>query len=228
MCRPMIQVVLACVALLLGACSGTKAPVGRPEIPRQTISGTFEGQTGDGEEIVVTLDQSGEVVQGVGSEGGYPLVIGGAVTWTAFATLTREDGSTSATQLSLSGDGETLTVRRRGRPDLVLERSESAPAAPAPPGPLSGTFEAHAQGVLVGVASIVQRGDLLVGMGNLLGEAAGISARLVEPDQAKGTLTFLDRSQIPFEAEFSDEGDSLVLQGLGAPIHLQRVGGSAP
>lgn len=228
MCRPMIQVALAGVVLLLAACSGTKAPVGRPEIPRQTISGTFEGQTGDGEEIVLTLDQSGEVVQGAGSAGGYPLVIGGTVTWSAFATLTRQDGSASATRLTLSGNGEALTVRRRGAPDLVLRRSDSAPPALPPEGPLSGTYEAHEKGILTGVASVVQRGDLLVGMATLLGESAGISGRLVEPNRAEGLLTFLDRSQVRFEAEFSDDSGSLVLQGLGPPIHLDRAGGSTP
>jgi len=232
MFRPMtrfaLALALAGAVLPLSADPGMEARAGRPEIPRQTIAGTFEGRTESGEEIVFHLGQSGEVVHGVGSDGGYPLVIGGAVTWSAFATLTQHDGAVSAAHMSLSGDGKALTVRRRGVPDLVLHRSESPAAAKQPEGPLSGIYEAHEAGQTAGTASIVQRGDLLYGMADLLGEAAGISARLVKPNRAEGVMTFLDRSQVRFVAEFSDDGDSVVLQGLGVPIDLKRVEGTTP
>jgi len=205
-----------------------EARAGHPEISRQTVAGTFEGRTDSGEEIVFQLGQTGDVVHGVGSDDGDPLVIGGAVAWSAFATLTQHDGSVSAAQMSLSGDGDTLTVRRRGFADLVLQRSESKPAAPPQEGPLSGIYEAHEAGQVAGTASIVQQGDLLYGMADLLGDAAGISARLVETNRAEGVMTFLDRSQVRFVAEFSEYGDSVVLRGLGAPIDLERVEGATP
>ncbi|MHC5066876.1 MAG: hypothetical protein ACYTG5_23220, partial [Planctomycetota bacterium] len=77
-------------------------------------------------------------------------------------------------------------------------------------------------------ASIVQHRDLIYGMAELLGEAAGVSARLVDPNRAEGVLTFLDRSQVRFIAEFSDGGESAVLRGFGAPIELKKVEGAAP
>lgn len=186
----------------------------------QAATGTYSGVTRDGGSIVVTVEQEGQVFRASGSIDGEPIALAGPMSWSAVGSLTRADGSSSLVRVGLSADSQVFTIERPGQPAMVLNRGGTVVAQP--PGSLSGSYRAVQEGTLLAEATVVQNGSLISGVGVILGNTAGITGHVTAANRVEGVLTFLDESQIDFEAELSGDGRSITLRGLGAPISLRK------
>lgn len=204
------------LALAFVAC----APHGATVVP-QTVSGTYRGTAPDGQAVEFTFSEKDRAFQGEGRIGTQPVLIAGAVGWRGVATSV-QGGAQTKLELSLSADGEQLALTPdRGTP-LLLSRAGGSVVLGAP-GPFSGTYRASSKGATLADVTLVQRGELLTGVGNIEGDAAGITGRVPQPAKASGLVTLLDGSQIRFEAELRADR-SVLLRGFGSPITLERRG----
>lgn len=185
-----------------------------------SVGGTFRGTTEAGRPIVLTLEEGEGGFSGHGSLDGAPLVIAGATTWSAVASLTHGQGSTTLYTVSLSPDGNRLALERPGAAATELERR--GPAVAAAPGPLSGRYRARDDGAAIAEVTVVQNGSLVAGIAVLWGQPAGVSGRVAAGGEARGLLTFADGSQAVFSAVLSADGRQLTVRGLGAPVTLRR------
>ena len=121
---------------------------------------------------------------------------------------------------------------------LTLERgatigSVGAPPAADPPGPYSGVFRGARDEIAVAELTLVQSGTLVSGVGSVLGSRVGVTGAVTEDatsgyERLRGVLTYLDETQIPFVADLAADGASIRLEGLGAPLDLQRTERSEP
>jgi hypothetical protein len=191
-----------------------------PKVAPQSVTGTYQGATGDGKAITVTLEEYGQAFKGHGTVDAEPVVLAGAISWNAVGSFTDSKGSTSIVSLNLSPDNEKLTIQPMGQPAMVLARG-GAPIINQP-GPFSGSYQAVRQGARLAQATIVQNGPLITGVGVMLGDPAGITGQITAPRTAEGVLTFLDKSRLRFEIEQSEDGRSVTVRGLGAPMNLRK------
>lgn len=191
-----------------------------PFVDQGTVSGTFEGVTLEAHPISLSLEQDGQAFSGHGTLGGQPVVIAGPVTFSALASLTHADGSFSTVHVTLSPDGESLSLQREGEAPTVLARS--GPSGAATPGPFSGNYKAQGAEAPLARAVITQNGSLIAGIGIVLGEAVGIGGRVTASNEAKGILTFADESHAGFTAKLSADGQSVSVTGVGRPVVLAR------
>jgi hypothetical protein len=208
-----LSLILAIGLMASGCARGFK-------VAPQTVTGTYQGVTGDGGAIIVTLDERGQAFRGYGTVDGEPVVLAGALSWNAVGSLTASKGSSSIVSLNLSANNEKLTIRPMGQPAMVLVRGGSPIILP--PGPFSGSYQAVQQGARLAEATIVQNGPLITGVGVILGDPAGITGQVTAPHTAEGVLTFLDKSRLRFEIELSEDGRSVTVRGLGAPVNLRK------
>jgi hypothetical protein len=207
--RKVLGLTLVCVAC---------APHAATVVP-QTVSGTYRGTAPDGQAVEFTFSEKDRAFQGEGRIGTQPVLIAGAVGWRGVATSV-QGGAQTKLELSLSADGERLAITPdRGSP-LLLSRAGGSVVLGAA-GPFSGAYRASSNGATLADVTLVQRGDLLTGVGNIEGDAAGITGRVAQPGKASGLVTLLDGSQIRFEAERRADG-SLLLRGFGSPIALEK------
>lgn len=188
-----------------------------------TPTGTFRGATASGDELILTFTEHGQAFRGEGTAGAEPVAVAGAVGWRGVGTLVRADGETVGVDLRLSADGETLVMEAGAAAPVVLTRG--APASPPEPGPLSGRYRTTTPGGLDAETTLVQSGALLSGAAVIAGDAAGVSGRMIEPDRAEGVATFLDGSQVRFEAVVAADRRSLTVRGFGRPLRMRRIGG---
>lgn len=212
--RTKILLLIFTISLIVLGCAATFV------VEPQTGSGTFSGITPEGHSIVVTLKQEGQAFKGEGTINGEPIVLAGPLAWSAVGSLTRSDGSFSSVKVSLSADSEVLTIERLGRPAVVLNRGGTPVQLPS--GPFSGSYRAVRGGTVLAEATIVQSGPLVSGVGIITGDPAGINGRVTAPNKVAGVITFLDESQVFFEAELSADERSVSLRGFGPPINLRR------
>ncbi len=208
-----LALILAISLIASGCARGFKV------IP-QNVTGTYQGLTEDGGAITVTLEEHGQAFTGHGTVDGEPVVLAGALAWNAVGSFTAPKGSSSIVSLNLSANNEKLTVQPMGQPAMVLVRG-GAPII-LPPGPFSGSYQAVQQGARLAEATIVQNGPLITGVGVILGDPAGITGQVTAPRTAEGVLTFLDKSQMYFEIEQSEDGRSVTVHGLGTPVNLRK------
>lgn len=208
-----VTAVGALLFVVLAGCATHRA------IQPQVLSGPFSGQAADGKPVVVTFSEDAEAFRGEGTIGEEPVVVAGAVGWRGMGSLARADGGQALVELELSADGERLVLETTGSAPLTLVRG-GTPAAAAD-GPFSGSYRARRSGATLAEATLVQRGSLLAGVAIVAGDAAGISGR-ISGRKAEGQVTFLDSSQVRFEAELAADGRSLLLRGFGEPITMSR------
>lgn len=209
-------------ALVAGACVALTACVPPLVVRPQTLAGRFAGVTAAGETVVLSFSEAQESFRGEGTLAGEPLVVAGAAGWRGVGSLQR-GAVAEVVSLTLSADGETLAVERPGQAVLVLQREAGQTTAP-PAGPFSGRFRAMKGRAPLADVTLVDGGGLLSGLAILTGDPVGITGRVTASRRAEGSVTFLDGSQIAFRAELSADGRSLVVEGFGEPITLQRRG----
>lgn len=211
-----------CGALVAGACLAVTACVPPLAVRPQTLAGRFAGVTAAGEAVVLSFSAAQESFRGEGTLAGEPLVVAGAAGWRGVGSLQR-GAVAEVVSLALSADGETLAVERLGQPVLVLQR-EAGPTTTLAAGPFSGRFRAVKGRAPLAEVTLVDGGGLLSGLAILTGDPVGITGRVTAPRRAEGFVTFLDGSQTAFRAELSADGRSLIVEGFGEPITLQRRG----
>lgn len=151
---------------------------------------------------------------------GDPVVLAGALGWRGAGSLVAADGGSELVQLELSADGETVTLERGAQEPLALRRAGTSPP-PGPPGPFTGRYRASRDRAPLAEITLAQSGELLAGAGIVTGDPVGVSGWVVAADRAQGLVTFLDGSQVRFEAERAADG-SLTVRGFGAPIAMRR------
>lgn len=210
---------MALALLSLAAC------VPRLGVRPQALAGPFSGTTDDGQAVVVSFSERQEAFRGEGTIGGEGIVLAGAAGWRGVASLQSGNGVAELVDLTLSADGETLTLERPGRTALELHKG-GAPSPPLPPGPFSGSYRALRGRAPLAEVTLVQHGALLTGIGIVTEDPVGVTGRTTGPRQAEGVVTFLDGTQIAFEAELSAGGGSLSVRGFGEPVTLRRAGGT--
>jgi hypothetical protein len=208
-----IALILAIGLMVSGCARGFK-------VAPQTVTGTYQGVTGDGEAITVTMEEQGQAFRGHGIVDGEPVVLAGALSWNAVGSLTTSKGSSSIVSLNLSANNEKLTIQQKGQPAMGLVRG-GTPIILSP-GPFSGSYQAVQQGARLAEATIVQNGTLITGVGVILGDPAGITGKITAPRTAEGVLTFLDKSRLRFEIEQSEDGRTVTVRGLGTPVNLRK------
>lgn len=206
--------VLAAGASLAGCATHQKL---RPQV----LSGSFSGQTADGKPVVVTFTEDALAFRGDGAIGDDPIVVAGAVGWHGTASLARASGRQALVELDLSADGERLVLRAAGASAPVKLVRGGTPTAAAP-GPFSGDYRARRDGATLAKVTLVQHGSLLAGVAIVAGDAAGISGRVIEPRRVDGQVTFLDGSQVRFDADLAADGRTLLVRGFGQPVTMER------
>lgn len=209
-------VILLPIVLAFSATGCSTIPITVP----QRVSGTFSGSTSGDKPIIITLEQEDQAFRGQGAINGQPIAIAGPVTWSAVGSLIHADGSLSLVKLSLSPNGEVLTVESPQQPAITLNGGGTPVSQP--PGPFSGKYRAVERGTTLATVTVAQSGSLISGVGTVFGETVGISGQTTAPNKTQGVMTFLDESQVSFEAELAADGQSISLLGLGAPIVLHR------
>ncbi len=205
-------------ALLALAAAAACAP--HLTVEPQTLVGSFRGETADGQEVALTFTEAEEAFRGAGSIGGEPVVVAGAVGWRGTGSLATGDGRSELLELTLSADGETVMLERQGQRPVALHRG-GTPAPPAPSGPFAGRYRAVRDRAPLAEVTLVQSGNLLAGAGIVTGDPVGVSGRVTGADRAEGLVTFLDGSQVRFEAERAADG-SLTVRGFGEPMAMRR------
>lgn len=204
-----------------GLCLSAVACIPRLEVKPQVLSGRFAGTTADGQPMVLAFREDQESLRGEGTVGGEPLVLAGAAGWRGVGTLQSSDGSPELVELTLSADGETVTLQPLGQPALVLHREEG-PVPSLPSGPFSGRYRALKGRAPLAEVTLVQRGSVLAGAGIVAGDPVGITGRVSGASQAEGVVTYLDGTQVGFEAELSAGGRELTVRGFGEPLTMTR------
>jgi hypothetical protein len=208
----------AWLLLALSACACAAQNAVAPPL----LSGSFSGQTADGQPVRVSFAEADQAFRGEGVIGDDPIVVAGAVGWRGTASLVRASGRQALVTLELSSDGEQLQLRSAGSAPLLLVRGGTSPAAAD--GPLSGRYRARKDGATLAQVTLVQRGMLLAGVAIVAGEAAGISGSTGAESSARGFLTFVDGSQIPFALVLAGDGRTLNVDAFGQRLTLEHEG----
>jgi hypothetical protein len=190
------------------------------DIKTQTVSGTYSGLTRDGEPIKLTVEQVEHGFSGQGTVNGEPLAISGVNIWAATGTITYSNGSSSMVRLGLTPGNENLIIESVGQKEIILS-SDGTPVV-LPSGPFTGNYRTTGEESSLGEATIVQVGSLITGTAEIFDQFTSITGRVTEPNEAVGTITYIDESQVSFEAKLSADGDTVTFFGMGAPITLER------
>ena len=211
---------LALGAIALAACTP------RLSVREQHLAGTFSGLNQEGAAVVITFTEQDEAFRGHGTVGGQAIAIAGPVVWRGVGSLVEASGNDMPLEVRLSADGDQVDlVLGHGGETLVLERGGAS--SPAAPGPFSGSYTARStspgnEGRVAAKFELVQSGTLISGMGSFVGDPVGVSALASGPRQARGFVTFQDGNQIEFRAELNADGTSLLLDGFGTALTLER------
>lgn len=190
------------------------------EIKTQTVSGTYNGLTSEGDQLTLTIKQLKHGFRGQGTLNGDPIVISGVKTWSSIGTIMFSDGSSSLVRLRLRPGIEDLIIEPLGKPEIVL--NQGGTPVSFPPGPFTGKYRPTGQGSSFGSAKIVQIGSLIVGNAEIFDQPTSITGRVVSPNKAVGQITYIDESKVSFEAEISADGKTITFLGMGEPILLEK------
>ena len=184
------KAILACIFALLFCFGCTESS----ELENQRLSGTYSGQTPDGDPIVLTVEQNGQGFRGNGTIKGAPVVISGILTLSAVGSITHADGSSRLIRISLSSDSAALNIKATGQPDVDLMLGGTPVTGSS--GPFTGKYRTASPNDSLASATMVQTGTLLSGIGRFFDQITAISGQVTDPKEAKGMLTFLDESRV--------------------------------
>jgi hypothetical protein len=184
--------------------------------PNPQLSGTFTG-TGDGHSVTLTVQQAGSTVTGNGVWGDRPFGLSALTAPQGPMVLSFASGGPNPGRITLSPDGQTITIRGLGAP---LQLARGGTPVIAPDGPFSGRFVLD--GPIPVRLDLNQGGDLVAGTGYFSGKAVAVVGRLIEANRARGTVLYSDESRNRVTVTLSADQGILVIEGLGAPIRMTR------
>ena len=190
------------------------------EIQTQNASGTYTGELESGQSVAVTLKQVKHGIKGQGTLNGKPFVISGVKVWSATGTITNSDGSSTLVRMYLEPGSENLVIENLGDTESVLGRGGTPVNLPL--GPFSGKYRVKGEGSDFASAKISQAGPLIFGTAVIFDQFTSVTGSVVEPNKARGTITYMDESQVYFEAELSADGQNITFSGMGEPIILEK------
>jgi len=202
------------VSLVLPGCAK------KTEISTQSVDGTYSGVTEDGKPITLTIDQVKRGFMGQGTIDGKPVVISGVQIWSATGAFSNSDGTSNLVKLYLEPGSDNLIIESLGGPQTIL--SSGGVLVTLPSGPFSGKYKVKGEGEGFASAKITQVSSLIVGTAKISDRFASITGNVVETNRAKGTITYIDESQVYFEAVLSPDGQNITFSGLGEPIILEK------
>lgn len=190
------------------------------------LQGLFRGTSAVGQEIVLRMYQVDRSLFAEGTLAGEPLLLSGSLAVCAVGALEgwRESGELIA--LSLSADGETLSLERQGEAGVLLERQDSGKPLPPPgeSGPMSGDWVAIEENAVLAEVALLERFGMIAGLATVTGDAVAVTGRVPDRGPATGVVTFVDGSQVAFTAELSADGSTLTVEGFGEVVKLTRRG----
>lgn len=203
------------VPALLSGCAAV------PAVKDSKASGTFQGVTGDGRSIILTIEPQEQGFTANGAVDGQSIVLSGTEVWRSLGALMYANGSFATAKFGLTPDGEALTIETSGQATITLKRG-GTPVAPTS-GPFSGKYRASDTPSLVSTATLQQNGALIVGVAHILGEPASITGRITDTTTAACVFSFADESQLNVDMELDPTKQSIKLLGIGAPILLKKL-----
>jgi hypothetical protein len=190
------------------------------DIKVQMPSGTYTGLNNEGEIVKLTIEQLEHGFTGQGTVNGNPIAISGINIWAATGTITFSDGSSSLVRLKLTPGNEALTIKSSGQQEIILNSNGTSVELPS--GPFTGIYRPAEGNSSLVEATIIQIGSLIVGNAEIIDQAAAITGNVVAPNKAVGLITYIDESQVSFEAELSTDSKRITFLGMGEPIVLEK------
>jgi hypothetical protein len=184
------------------------------DIKVQMPSGTYTGLNNEGEIVKLTIEQLEHGFTGQGTVNGNPIAISGINIWAATGTITFSDGSSSLVRLKLTPGNEALTIKSSGQQEIILNSNGTSVELPS--GPFTGIYRPAEGNSSLVEATIIQIGSLIVGNAEIIDQAAAITGNVV------GLITYIDESQVSFEAELSTDSKRITFLGMGEPIVLEK------
>lgn len=185
--------------------------------PAPGFGGTFSGITNGGQAVSVSLAQEENTVIGQGKQGGRAFGLSAITGSHGPAVLMPEDGAPLAGTITLSPSGKQMILTGLGD-SVTLTRGGTT--LPVTKGVFAGRYATRGASNLW--LDLKQSGDLLAGTGFVSGKPVAIVGRVVEVNEARGSILFSDRSQNGVRAFLSSDEQTLSLRGLGGTIEMRR------
>jgi hypothetical protein len=204
---------IACAGslLLIAGCSSVV------EMDPVASTARFTGHTDKGESVHVTLTLRDDSAVGRGELNGKPFVLSAVRCWQGKGTLGFVDGTTSPVTIELAQDQNGLLLTSQNG-EGQLTRSGDAEAEWGKE--LSGEFASDSEIPLR--VNLLQMNDMIVGTGYHAGQPVAVNGTRKDK-QVIATLAFADESLRRVSADVANDGNTLVVSGLGASIELRRV-----
>lgn len=202
------------VLSLLLVASGCSPMAHRPLPP---MSGSYHGITADGTALRLTVEQDGGRVTGFGRLGDRSFAFSGLPLRHINASCLFDDRSVAPAGVTMSPDGQVLTVRMLGGETILDRGGESVVNVP---GPFTGRY--GSVGGNAASVSLLQDGVLLAGTGVFAGRPIAVSGRAVGEREARGDIQFADESRQGVRVSLSEDRQQLTVTGIGAPIEMKR------
>lgn len=190
---------------------------GQSRRPPPELNGIFNGTDTDGKTITLSLNQKQNVVRGVGTWGEQSISISALTAPRGPMVLSTDTGRLDNGYIQMSADGRTVTVNCQ-RAELILERSNQSVSRRT--GPFQGHFERTVPTHLW--LDLEQNHELLAGTGYINGQPVAVVGKIVGHNKVKGTLLYSDASRIRVASSLSEDGNTLIVTGIGGTIELKR------
>ena len=192
-----------------------------PSVKDNKASGTFQGVTGDGRSIILTIEPREQGFTAGGAVDGQSAVFSATELWRSLGALMYANGSFAAAEFGLTPDGEALTIETSGQAAVRLKRGGTPVASTS--GPFLGKHRASATPSLVSTATLQHHGALIVGIAHILGAPASITGRISGKNMAACVFSFADENQLNVDMELDPAKQSVKLPGIGAPVLMKSL-----
>jgi hypothetical protein len=213
--RLSLPAILAACLLFTG-CTVTTLPVAE-----RSPAGSFLGVTADHRPIRLTIAEAPEGFIGYGELDGAPFSVTFLTRFQGVGVLTHDDRFLPL-EAELSFDGERLRVDAFGS-TVELYRAGPPPRAGGEwsSGRLAGRYRSGGSGSWVGELELAQKGNLVLGSGNVYGRAFVVSGIVTGADAFGGRAVFGDGSEARVEG-FLDGAGQLTVDGLAGRVEFRR------
>lgn len=185
--------------------------------PIPVFTGSFQGNSAEGDAVLMSFEQEGNTIIGNGSLGGRKFSLSGIASWHGPVVVMFEDGTRATADLRLSVQGDRANVKGLGR---AFDLNRVSGTAPESVGPFTGTYTNDGPPVVS--LELKQEGTLLSGTGIVEGKPVAVVGIVSEAMNVRGILLFSDESERSVKATLSDGGRELVIHGLGGEVVMRR------